>query len=59
MEQKDIEELASAIVENILFPDRKKRQKTNKYQSPKLLTFTGDDVLEQLGTAKACSPFPP
>jgi len=30
-----------------------------KYASPEIITYSGDDILKELGTAKACSPFPP
>ena len=30
-----------------------------KYASPEIITYSGDDILKELGTARACSPFPP
>ncbi len=30
-----------------------------KYASPEIITYSGDDILKELGTAKTCSPFPP
>jgi hypothetical protein len=32
----------------------KKRQ---KYEPPRIITYTSDDILEELGPAQACSPF--
>lgn len=63
MKHKDIEELASEIVENLMAPKGKQtkvsKRRANKYRRPKVIICSGDDILEQLGTAKACSPFPP
>lgn len=27
-----------------------------KYESPRIITYTNDDILEQIGPAQACSP---
>ncbi len=34
-----------------------KPQKKPKFEPPKLITYSGDDILEELGPAHACSPF--
>ncbi len=28
-----------------------------KYEAPKVVTYSGDDLLKELGPAQACSPF--
>ncbi len=33
------------------------RKKRKKFEPPKLITYSGDDILEELGPAHACSPF--
>ncbi len=32
-------------------------KKKRKFELPKLITYSGDDILEDLGPAHACSPF--
>jgi len=32
----------------------KKRQ---RYEPPRIITYSSDDILEELGPAQACSPF--
>ena len=31
--------------------------KRRKFEPPKVITYSGDDILEELGPAHACSPF--
>jgi hypothetical protein len=31
--------------------------KKAKFEPPKVITYSGDDILEELGPAHACSPF--
>ncbi|MCP4661269.1 MAG: hypothetical protein GY856_38180 [bacterium] len=39
-------------------PDAEDRgRKKPKFEPPKVITYSGDDVLEELGPAHACSPF--
>ena len=33
-----------------------KKQK-QKYESPRILTYSSDDILKELGPAQACSPY--
>ncbi len=35
-------------------PDQAKKP---KFELPKVITYSGDDILEELGPAHACSPF--
>ncbi len=32
-------------------------KKKAKFEPPKVITYSGDDILEELGPAHACSPF--
>ncbi len=32
-------------------------RKKPRFEPPKVITYSGDDVLEELGPAHACSPF--
>ncbi len=32
-------------------------EKKLKFEPPKVITYSGDDILEELGPAHACSPF--
>ena len=32
-------------------------QKKAKFEPPKVITYSGDDILDELGPAHACSPF--
>ncbi len=34
-----------------------KRAKRPKFEPPKVITYSGDDILEELGPAHACNPF--
>jgi hypothetical protein len=33
------------------------RPKKKRFEPPKVITYSGDDLLEELGPAHACSPF--
>lgn len=37
-------------------PEGHKRKKP-KFEPPKVITYSGDDILEELGPAHACNPF--
>ena len=32
-------------------------RKKPKFEPPRVITYSGDDILEELGPAHACSPF--
>ncbi len=32
-------------------------EKKPKYEPPRIITYSADDILEELGPAQACSPF--
>ncbi|NIM90834.1 MAG: hypothetical protein GTO17_07790 [Candidatus Aminicenantes bacterium] len=32
-------------------------EKKSKYEPPRIITYSADDILEELGPAQACSPF--
>jgi len=32
-------------------------KKKQKYEPPRIITYSSDDILEELGPAQACSPF--
>lgn len=32
-------------------------KKRKSYESPQIITYSSDDILEELGPAQACSPF--
>lgn len=32
-------------------------EKRRKYEPPRIITYSADDILEELGPAQACSPF--
>ena len=32
-------------------------KKKAKFEPPKVITYSGDDILDELGPAHACSPF--
>ncbi len=34
-----------------------RERKKPKFEPPKVITYSGDDVLEELGPAHACNPF--
>lgn len=34
-----------------------KPKKRKSYESPQIITYSSDDILEELGPAQACSPF--
>lgn len=34
------------------------KKKYLRYESPKITTYTQEDILEQIGPAQACSPNP-
>jgi hypothetical protein len=34
-------------------------KKLGDYRSPLVITYSGDDLLEELGPAQTCSPFAP
>ncbi len=39
-------------------PNPEKRgKKKQKFEPPKVITYSGDDILEELGPAHACNPF--
>jgi hypothetical protein len=39
-------------------PDRKDREKKQrKFEPPEVITYSGDEILDELGPAHACSPF--
>jgi len=33
------------------------RKRKQKYEPPRIITYSSDDILEELGPANACSPF--
>jgi hypothetical protein len=35
----------------------KMSKKKQTYEPPKIITYSADDILEELGPAQACSPF--
>lgn len=35
-----------------------KEDKPSTYETPKIITYSEDDILEELGPAQACSPSP-
>jgi len=46
-------------IEKRICDDLKAEDSKPEYISPEIITYSGDDILKELGTAKACSPFPP
>ncbi len=38
-------------------PSSDERPKKPKFEPPKVITYSGDDILEELGPAHACNPF--
>jgi hypothetical protein len=39
-------------------PDRKDRgKKKRKFEPPEVISYSGDDILDELGPAHACNPF--
>jgi len=38
-------------------PVEKKEAAKSDYEPPRVVTFSGDDLLKELGPAQACSPF--
>jgi hypothetical protein len=43
-----------------LYPEEKRMEKKIilKYEPPKIITYSEDDILEEMGPAQACSPSP-
>jgi hypothetical protein len=35
-----------------------KKEKPGTYETPEIITYTNDDILNELGPAQACSPSP-
>ncbi len=35
----------------------KRKKKKAKFEPPKVITYSGDEILEDLGPAHACNPF--
>jgi hypothetical protein len=35
-----------------------KEEGISLYETPKIITFSNDDILEEIGPAQACSPSP-
>jgi len=40
-----------------IYKDNKDIQKP-EYESPEIITYTEDEIIEQIGPAQACSPSP-
>ena len=34
-----------------------RKKKKAKFEPPKVITYSGDDILDELGPAHACNPF--
>jgi hypothetical protein len=34
------------------------KARLNTYEPPRIITYSSDDILEELGPAQACSPSP-
>ena len=34
-----------------------RKEKKAKFEPPKVITYSGDDILDELGPAHACNPF--
>ena len=37
--------------------DEKSKKTAPEYETPKIITYNGDQLLKELGPAQACSPF--